>query len=213
MYKQIFFLISLVGFCQFAHAQFNVGDKLIGGELQLGFTSYTYQSGVTNNDDKNSFGGLQISFAKAKKENAVTGFGLAFNYNNTTNSNDNKTTNLGFGIGVFKRKYLALGKQFFVFGETAIGYLYGSGETKVNSVKISTNTSHRIAFSFSPGLAFSISKKWLASARFNDLLSIGYSNQKSETTALPTQKNTSEQLFINSSSTIGSFFFGVNYVF
>ncbi len=211
MQKQIFLFICLICLGQLTQAQFNVGDKLLGGELQLGFNSSTFQSGSTNNDSKNSFGSFQLSFAKANRENAVRGFRVSFNYNNS--ENNNVTESLGFGIGFFKRKYLALGKQFFVFGEAAIDYNYGSGSVKNNNLKLSSFTLHRIAVGFSPGLAYLIGKKWLASARFNELLAIGYNQQKNETNSTPPMASTNQDLFLNSSSTVGNFFLGFNYIF
>lgn len=213
MQKKFSFFICAICLWQLTQAQFNVGDKLLGGELQLGFNATNFQSGSSSNDSKNGFGSIQLNFAKANRENAVRGFRFAFNYSSSDIGNNSKAESLGFGVGVFKRKYLALGKQFFVFGEAAIDYTYSSTDMKTNNVSTSSAIAHRIAFGFSPGFAYAISKKWLASARFNELLAIGYNHQKNETATTPIQTSTNQQLFLNSSSSIGNFFFGVNYVF
>jgi len=82
----------------------------------------------------------------AVKQNLVVGFSLSYAHNkDNLNTVNYETKSESYGAGIFIRKYVPLGKGFYLFGETGLNYQdYAStytypsqkGELKVQNIGI-----------------------------------------------------------------------------
>ncbi len=100
-----------------SYAQISKGSIFLGG--QINFTSYSI-SGM-NSQKSNSFT-FSPAIGKAIKDNMVVGVDIT--YAHVQGDQDtvplNETTDV-FGAGVFMRRYVPLGKGFYVFGQGRFG--------------------------------------------------------------------------------------------
>lgn len=84
-----------------------------------------------------------------------------------------------FSADLFARKYLPLGKGFYLFGEGNVGYF----RNKLESVSTGSTGSSSIittggAISAYPGVSYAVSRRLQLEAALNNLLNISYSSTR-----------------------------------
>ena len=175
MKKHFYLLLLFFAITFYSQAQVSKGTILLGGNV--GFSSQKTENppGSTPDESKNTYISLSPSIGKAIKDNLVAGINLNYAYSKTTETtsgvkSDQKTNS--YGLGVFLREYIPLGKGFSVFTQETLGGFYS--KTTSDGLQLSTATS--VALGFYPGIAYNITKQVQLETGFTDLFSIGYSH-------------------------------------
>lgn len=155
----------------FANAQISKGSVWLGGTINY----YTSKSEEVNSKQQNL--NIRPAIGLVIKENTVVGIQLNLSKSKYEPSNSNQTSS-SYGADVFTRKYWEVVKRLYAFGHFRAGYASTRGENK------STNYSREakgwtVAVGATPGIAFSINKKFQLEAGFNDLFYMNY--QKNQT--------------------------------
>jgi hypothetical protein len=178
--KRIILLTSVSLSVLFSQAQITKGSFFLGGNIGAGSQRSTYTSpNYQPYDTRTTTINLNPSFGIAIKDNTVAGISLGFghtfyNFKDSLNSQDQK--NNTYGGGFYLRKYLPLGKGFYLFGEGDALYSYSNSVNSPdgNSRTITKNSSAGIYFY--PGVSYTVSKHFQLEIGLNNLVSINYSN-------------------------------------
>ena len=188
------FLLSLILVsCSFTicNAQIKKGTISLGGDLSF-YTNSSSTQGSSDNSKQNNLN-LSPSIGKAVKDNLVFGIDLSY-VHSFSKSENNIVKNSGnsFNAGVFLRKYLTLGKGFYLFGQGTAEVGYGTAKTSYqnSSMYKSETKSFGTALAFYPGASYAISKKFQVEAGFRNLVYAGYSHSEQETTQAPNSTTT-----------------------
>jgi hypothetical protein len=188
--KKLYLSFSLLFIGLLSQAQISKGTILLGGDFGFGTSSdKSTTDGTTpvipSTTTKNSQFSLYPSIGKAIKDNLVIGVDLGIGYS-SQNSNPSYKEN-DYGFGVFMRNYKYLGSRFYFFVETTLGFSY-SDYTQDDSTTYPNHEdskSYGISLGLSPGLAFSLSRKWQLEAEFPSVLSAEYYYSKINYLYLP----------------------------
>jgi hypothetical protein len=173
MKKYLLILSSLFFISIASRAQFSKGSILLGG--QLSFTTSNYNnSNIGAPSPSNNAGTFVISAGKAIHENDVMGVDISYGFSNNGVLAPNYTDHF-YSLGIFYRKYKALGKEFFLFGQVGAAYS-GSRQTGSDStgIKIVTGTTDGGGIYFYPGIAYKISNKLFLELTVPALFSMTY---------------------------------------
>lgn len=212
--KKIFTLVLVLCIAFASNAQsLSKGNYLVGGSL--GFTKQ--RSTATGEETvKNNIFSLYPSVGKFYRNNKAVGVNLS--YANSKSSDDSYKLD-GYGIGLFLRQYLPLGKSFYLFAEEGAGFQSAKIEQEQplfathNSTKQSTVSIHLF-----PGISYSITKKMQVELALQNLINLGY--QKQDQTNKPlnggpeTKSSTSAFYFLTQSgqTSLGNLSVGVRWV-
>ena len=197
-------IISLFTF-SLSNAQITKGNLFIGGDLYLAISN-TNNTNANGDFSRNSNFGFSPTIGWATKENLVIGASIltsfsSYNYANSDNYNRSNR----IGAGVWMRKYLPIGKSFYLFsnGMLSVQSLYNSN-TIVAQPNFYKEKGYSINASLVPGIAYQVNKRLFLDAALNNLFSLGYERRNSEyqNSGSPRIKRVSNSL--NLSSGIGS---------
>ena len=195
--KCLFSLFALT--CVLAsQAQINKGSLLLGGSI--GYNkgkSKTWQQ-----DLKIKTIIFSPAIGVAVKENLVVG--ARFDYlKQTQNSKydasystklDIDTKN--YGGGIFIRRYVPVINRLYVFGEGTASYTAlreTSTQTSTYNKSVAKTKGYTTGLSFTPGVAFGVSKKFQIEGGFNSLFNVSY--LKSKTTYNYSNQPENQELF------------------
>lgn len=168
-----------------SHAQIKKGATLLGGQLLIS----TQRSTSTANNNPFSSGWITIAptFGKAIKEDLVLGGEVSFGYNSNKyqGSAYSENRNTQYGAHVFIRRYRALGKGFYLFGEARTGLDYSHSRYLAPQAPSFEYTQQGIGadVSFYPGLAYALTSKLQLEAGFSNLALVRYTHLNTTGTA------------------------------
>jgi hypothetical protein len=159
-----------------ASAQIKKGAVLLGGTIS-GYTQKTTNNGSTNNFRQK---GLLINPAVgiATKENRIWGVNAGYGSSKTFGDNINTPRSKTTQGGIFHRRYLPLGKGFYVFGEGAINYSVQKNTFQAPNPNYQTVQQTNTSLYLYPGITYAVGERFLLEASINNLLSAGYSSNK-----------------------------------
>ena len=177
--KLTLLIISLFTF-SLSNAQIKKGNLFIGGDVYLGFFNTT---NTPNGDiSRNSGFGFSPTIGWATKDNLVVGVSILtnFSYNSYTNS-DNYNSSSRIGAGVWMRKYLPIGKSFYLFGNGmfSVQSLYNSNNIIAQS-RFYKEEGCNINVILVPGIAYQVNKRLFLDASLNNLFTLGYERKNTE---------------------------------
>jgi hypothetical protein len=190
-----------------ANAQITKGSILLGGNV--GFSNGKSESStnsMNNFSSKSSAIYINPTVGIAVKENWIVGLSAGFsNVESDPSINyDNKRDQEFYSGGVFVRRYLALGKSFYLYGNGAISYQVNN-QSEINSPNYENSYSSKgVNLSLAPGLAYAINKKFHLELALNDLVTVGYTTSRTHN-----RQNVGGSIY-NRSSNDKSFGFGTN---
>ncbi len=176
--KILLFTASLLIVCFLqSSAQITKGSVFLGG--QIGFNSQTTTSTIVGmSPQKNNGFYISPAIGFAMKDNLVIGFDVTYSHSYNTNNSINypyDQTNNMFGAGVFLRRYIPLGKGFYVFGQGRLGGSSNTGKINQNAVNLSDDIKgYSFDLGFYPGISYQISKRLQLETGFNNLFDISY---------------------------------------
>jgi hypothetical protein len=190
---RILLLTTLLLYSFIANAQFKKNDILLGGQLSYSYNSSNqkYVTGPTY-DNKATTGNFTINFGKALNENTIAGITVSYipytiNNYNVDGTIPTKYQDIGYGLGIFYRKYKNVGKEFYLFGEVSAAYNWSNQSAKDSTGKeIQTGSSWLVGIDFAPGISYKVSRHFFLELSFPDLINLEYykSNTKTPQTNL-----------------------------
>jgi opacity protein-like surface antigen len=186
MKKNLLFVIITLFIVSLATAQIPKGSLLLGGGVNFGNTKFETGNNISKQNNFNISGSVGIAI----KENTFLGGFLNYGHSEFKNNNTpGKPENTSYGGGVFFRKYLLLGKKFYLFGEAGLGYS-NSRSSQISGIDLQTTAKGwNVNLSVSPGISYALTKKFHLELGFNELLGIGYSKTKTENISLNGRTN------------------------
>lgn len=160
------------------HAQIAKGAVFLGGNINTTSNKQTY-SGNTNEYKQQTIN-IAPSIGIATTDNQVWGLTINYGHTRTTNSNtpEDYTYN-SYGGGVFYRRYVPLGKNFYLFGEANGGYGYSKQHQNFIPTNIDrTIRTDAVYLGAYPGITYAVRNNFHLEVGLNNLLRMEYSNQK-----------------------------------
>lgn len=155
-----------------AQAQITKGSVLLGGSISFENTNEEQRLGI----NETRYFSIAPQVGIAVKDNLVAG--VSFGYGGFRNTvSDARQTLDAFDAGVFLRRYLELGKSFYLFGEAALAYSgsrQNSDEHSANNTVIKTRGGE---LSLTPGVAYAINRKLHLEGAINSVASVGFNRQ------------------------------------
>lgn len=157
-----------------SHAQFNKGQRMIGGMIY--YNSSVNQS--TNFYNNNASFGTQISYSKFLSPMSFYSIGLSYNYYGNNNNNQSN----GYGLNYGYSQLQTLAKKFYLG-------ISGSGSTSLNNSNIynslgtisSKTNGWAIEANGTVGLYYQWNKRFLLSTNLINLVTIRYSQNQRKT--------------------------------
>lgn len=191
MKKILLFAIFTFFIASIASAQIPKGSLLLGGGLNFGNNKSESGNFTTKQNSFNISGSLGVAI----KENTFLGGFLNYGQSDIKNSNaPGKSEGTSYGAGVFLRRYLLLGKKFYLFGDADLRYSHNKSFQFTGIDNQTTTKGWGVNLDVSPGISYALTKKFHLELGFYELVGIGYGKNKTETIALggsSTSKNSS----------------------
>ena len=203
MKKTLLITVSLIFITSAVQAQINKGSLLLGGNLSVGTVKYENSSIPVNDFRQNDFT-FSPSIGIATSDNNVWGITLGYSHNKNKNTNAPGLSEVNsYNGGIFYRKYMPLGKSFYLFGQAKASYGSYRQETEYGNGNKNDRKTWSISLSAAPGIAYAVSKRFHLEASLNDLVSLGYSHTD-ETNTSNGQKNLTTSNGLSLSTNISS---------
>ena len=176
--------IYLLAICLFLssmlHAQINKGAVFIGGDLSI-YGIKTNSENPANYTSKNNQFNFYPSIGWVVKDNMVVGGNLLLSFSNGTEQPSNTTVKSNrIGAGIFIRKYLPIGKSFYLFGNASLNAasIYSNYTTPQTYYK--KETGYAINATLIPGISYQLNKCLFLELALNNLLTLGYEQRNTE---------------------------------
>lgn len=185
MKKFTFLALLIIAGSITVKAQIKKGSKLLGGGISFGIT----ESGVTPNETEYKNFSLNPSIGFVTRDNQAVGFNLFFSRATTVVSGqpqDDVKMN-GYGGGVFLRRYLPLGKSFYLFGEGQANFSYTQTDRYPSQDVHSKQMQYSGSIVFYPGITYSIKDRIHLEAGLNNLLNFTYFRTENKLTTPVTE--------------------------
>jgi hypothetical protein len=184
------------------NAQISKGSVLLGGSLSLESSKTTNVGILPETSEYNSFS-FSPSIGKAIAENKIVGVGLYYGHGGNENSGQSKVVRNDYGGFVYYRKYLTLGKGFFLFGQSTFSADAGKEKYSYDQTPTQDVRFFSLSFSLSPSVSYAVNKKLHLEAGLNQLVGVNYQHRKVKTLAQSPFSSTTNSfgLYSNISST------------
>jgi len=203
----LFFLFNII----FTQAQIKKGAHYLGGSFGVYIEKTTSDSGANLVSNNFSF---TPAYGRAIKDNLIFGADLMAQAG-TNEYAYSKVDSKLFGAGIFLRKYMELGKKFYLFVEgrfggyyetrDAVSYSYPEGSYDSKGFTIQTG--------LYPGVAFAVTNKFHIETGFNNILFAQYSKMKTDYNSSSTYDTETNRLTIGSSlSSFNGFVIGFRFL-
>jgi hypothetical protein len=159
-----------------SQAQITKGTKLLGGNLS---------SSIDRSDSKPLSRQFNImvnpSLGFTFKDNRVVGFTIGFGHSASRLPNSYSKSDT-YDASMFYRRYLTLGKGFYLFGQANTGYrLFDADQYSHQSFNGQKVRQHYIYVSLYPGVAYAVNKRIHLELGMNNLVSLGYTTSTTKT--------------------------------
>jgi hypothetical protein len=186
--KHFYIITCAIVFSSICRAQIDKGNKLLGGSIGFTSSKSNSYSGTTTTDSKLTAINLSASYGKAVRNNVVNGFSAGFSfaknpftvYDPVVGATVRNNRNRFATAGVFKRRYLPLGKNFYAFGQLSADLTYGQNDYEDLSSGAITqkvmNRSYAANASLYPGLSYQLNKCFMLDLGLGSLVNLGFSH-------------------------------------
>lgn len=169
MKKFFIYILLFFALTTTTHAQMTKGTVLTG--IDLG-TSTSESESSSPYDYKIT--GLQVTptIGFVIKDNVLIGFSVSYGhygdeYETTSTTTDN------YGAAAYYRRYISLGKKFFLFGQARTGYGVMEREEILERGRVNRRQS-TVSLSLSPGLAYTLTKRFQLETGIGSVLGVDY---------------------------------------
>jgi hypothetical protein len=213
--KHFYILSSALLLSTVCQAQIVKGDKLLGGSIGFTRGNSNNFNGAVSADNSLTAINLGLSYGKAVKNNTVNGFNAGFTFINNPVSTFDPATGANIynnkirsgTVGVFRRRYIPLGKNFYAFGQLGADFAYTQNEyTQFNSGVISekvVNKSYVVNASLYPGFSYQLNNRFMLDLTLGSLVNIGYANNTRRVNSQPATPSTNT-FYLNSNLSLSS---------
>lgn len=178
---KIYLLAVCVFISSLVHAQINKGTIFLGGDL--GFSSSTYK---TDNPSDNTYQNVSSfnfspSVGWVVKENTVVGGRINLSFLKYKYSQNPSNAN-SIGAAIYVRKYLPLGKAFYLFGDASLGGQSNYRKILNNNIPeyFSTENGYSITAGIYPGISYQIKKCLFLEMALTNLVTLSYIKTNTE---------------------------------
>ena len=176
-----FYLLAIcLFFSSMLHAQINKGAVFIGGDLSI-YGSTSNSENPTDYTSKHNQFNFYPSIGWVVKDNMVVGGNLLLSFSNDTQQPNNSTRKDNrIGAGIFIRKYLPIGKSFYLFGNAYLNAasIYSNYTSPQPYYK--KETGYAINATLIPGISYQLNKCLFLDVALSNLLTLGYEHRNTE---------------------------------
>lgn len=185
MKKVLLFAFTATIVSTVAHAQIDKGAILLGGTISLNHNITESTTPSSSDQNKVTDVGIMPAIGIAIKPNTIVGIQLGYGHNKSSiepNSGSQKY-NI-YRAEIFLRKYMGLGKGFYLFAQPGIFFYNSSQENKYTNLT-STNKGWSTGLSLNPGLSYAVNKNFHLEAGLGNLAALSYGKTKYESKPIP----------------------------
>ena len=176
----LFFSVTIV------NAQFNSGDRFIGGQLGGGFSNYNESGGSPSYPQRYSYINTSLSLSRFTSATRFVSSGFTYSYNYShydigSLSSEQRYYMHNIGAFVSGTRLHPLAKKFYLgfTGTGGIGYGFG----KTTNLALTpmpydyyNSKSYNVYVSGGMGLFYQLGKRWLLSGNLSNLLNLSFSH-------------------------------------
>lgn len=200
-------------------AQFNKGTQLLTGNFNIGASNQEQYYQYDTSKNKWFSAGIGVGRQWVHKENRIRGFQIGYNY--TTNTQDrpsvpgeNIRKDQSFYVGYVSQYLLPFGKKFY--GTATLLSQFAFTKLKVKNENNSEygvdGETYSLSFGIQPGLAYQISKRWIADVTLGNLIAANVNHNTSRTISSTTDyRNQSTSFNLNSIFSGNSSYLGIGF--
>ena len=217
MKNYLLFLCLITGYT--TNAQFNSGQKIIGGQMNLSITNYDATNSLGLNQ-KSTFGSVNLSLSKFKSPLRLIGFGIQYSYsdarynnNNSSSPIENKNNVLGAFLELTKLQPIA--KKLYLSFSGMGGINYSINDTYYGNNTRSQTNGYGLYVNGGMGIWYNLTNRFILTGYVSNLFAVNYGFGKSTSYAANNTSvtdGTSNSFSITtgfSSFSLGNFGFGV----
>lgn len=185
--KKSAFLLAALCFVFAANAQFSAGQKMIGGQVSVGYNNVDINTPTVQKQNYTSFN-LSPIFSKFTSSTRITGFGLQYDYSQQKtgiggpSEQSSRSHLIGAYISQTQLQPLAKRLYFTLTGSVGANYQF-----QKNQITFSPNTVDNKGFVVylrgGIGLLYQLTPRFLLSTQLNNLLSLELGHGKSTVTS------------------------------
>jgi hypothetical protein len=206
MRKVLLFAFTAMVVSSVANAQINKGTVLLGGNIYLGNNKFEGSTPTSYEKTKATNIGIFPSVGVAIKPNTILGISLRYSqwkYTSVQYSGDHKNKN--YGTEVFLRRYLTLGKGFYLFAQPGVYFYRAIQDTRYYSSSEEINKSWNTGINLYPGISYAVNKRFHLEAGLGNIANLSYSENKKKSKQLSNgQTSTSKGSEFSVSSSLSS---------
>jgi len=175
---KIYLLAICVFISSMIHAQIKKGAIFLGGDISI--YGYNANSEASRQDTSklNNYN-FYPSIGWVAKDNLVVGVNLLLSFSNRVDTYYNTKTNR-LGAGIFVRKYLPLGKSFYLFANTSLNIQSLNSTFTVQQNYHKKQTGYTINANLIPGISYQLNKSLFLEVALNGLINFGYEKINTE---------------------------------
>jgi hypothetical protein len=175
MKKSTRLLFGILFLASCAEAQIKKGTLLLGGGISAGIGKQETNSGNGKSDGIN----IYPAIGWAIRDNTVIGIKGGYASNNQ-HVNQSTQFSDAYSAGLFLRRYLGLGKSFYLFGEASASYAHQKSKSAQTIDYGFSNTSNGVSLDVFPGIAYAVNKKIHLELAFNNLVNFSFGKNRTE---------------------------------
>jgi len=175
MKKIIYLGLVLLLITSLGKAQIHKGSILLGGGINVS----TNKIKEVNIDSKSNYLSITPAAGIAIKNNMIVGIGIIYGHSKDyfTSAPTQSESNT-YGGEVFLRKYLTLGKSFYLFGQTGFYYHSNNYNYTYTTGTVSKQNDWSIGINIYPGISYAVTKKFHLELGLAQLINLEYSKSK-----------------------------------
>ena len=217
--KNIFTIALLFIFGTTLQAQLNKGTQLLTGNFNIGASKqaqyYQYDTSKYNWFSA----GVDVGRQWVHKENRIRGFQIGYDYTTSTHDRpsvpgENIRRDQSFNVGYVSQYLLPFGKKFYGTATLLSQFAFTKMKEKnENNTEYGVDgESYSLSFGIQPGLAYQISKRWIADVTLGNLVAARVSHSNSRTISSTNDyRNQSTSFDISSMFAGNSTFLGIGF--
>lgn len=169
MKKFFFYILFFTATATATHAQITKGMVLTGINLS---TSSTNTESSYYASSETSYFNVSPSVGFVVKDNKMIGFSLSYGHHRSISERSDREFDF-YGASTFLRRYIPLGKRFFLYGEAGAAYNVTDSE-EILETQTETKRESEVSLYLSPGVTYALTKRLQFEAGFGRLLGLGY---------------------------------------
>ena len=175
MKKSTLLLFGILFLASYAEAQIKKGTLFLGGGISAGIGKQETST------DQNKSDGISIypAIGRAIKDNTVIGIKAGYTSNNQ-HVNQSSQFFDAYSAGLFLRRYLGLGKSFYLFGEASVNYFHEKYKSAPVPDYGNKSTSNGVSLDFLPGIAYAVNKRIHLELALNNLVNFSMGKTRLE---------------------------------